>query len=76
MSQFWLRGLCSSSTLDTVYKLRQDLSNVHLIQNRHLSAEEESLPDIIRGDVSSEVHQDGFFTGLGKAVVLITLKVK
>ena len=36
VSQFWLRGLCSSSTLDTVYKLRQDLSNVHLIQNRHL----------------------------------------
>ena len=28
VSQFWLRGLCSSSSLDTVYKLRQDLSQV------------------------------------------------
>ena len=33
VSQFWLRGLCSSSTLDTVYKLRQDLSQV--IINHH-----------------------------------------
>ena len=29
VSQFWLRGLCPSSTLDTVYKLRQDLSQVN-----------------------------------------------
>ena len=29
MSEFWLRGLCPSSSLDTVYKLRQDLSQVH-----------------------------------------------
>ena len=28
VSQFWLRGLCPSSTLDTVYKLRQELSQV------------------------------------------------
>ena len=28
VSQFWLRGLCPSSSLDTVYKLRHDLSQV------------------------------------------------
>ena len=28
VTQFGLRGLCASSTLDTVYKVRQDLSQV------------------------------------------------
>ena len=29
--QFGLRGLCASSTLDTVYKVRQDVSQVIMI---------------------------------------------
>ena len=29
VSEFWLRGLCPSSKLDTVYKLRQDVSEVN-----------------------------------------------
>ena len=31
VTQFGLRGLCASSTLDTVYKVRQDLSQVLIV---------------------------------------------
>ena len=61
VSQFWLRGLCSSSTLDTVYKLRQDLSQVIINHHEMLHSE---CPKI-REDVNLEVHQDGSFIGLG-----------